>query len=116
MEMQIKTNFPTPQHFFEWAEQLSNRINDRDGVRWLRILYPDAGRTRDWRLDSDTPPVTLYLGARIGQQVFTTWTNKDDLGVGKVVAQKGPGETTILFVSATDDVSAKGKAVLGITL
>lgn len=107
MEEEISTKFPTPQHFFEWTEQLSSRIEDRDGVRWLRILYPEEQRGRDWRLDSDTPPVIVYFGAQVGQKVFATWTNKDNLGVGKIVAQKGPGITTILVASATEEVWPK---------
>ena len=106
-EIEVTTKFPTPQDFFEFVEQFSNRIAERDGTRWLRFLFQEPKRQPS--LDSSTPPITAFFGADIGQKVFATWTNKDNRGVGKIVAQAGPKGTTILFVSATDSVWQKVK-------
>lgn len=106
-EIEVRTKFPTPQDFFGFVDQLSNRLRDREGIRRLRALYPEPKLQPG--LDSNTPPVTLYLVAEDESLEFHVWTNKDDVGIGKIkiVAEIGPQNTTILTVSAANDVWKK---------
>ncbi|TAH53267.1 MAG: hypothetical protein EYC68_04035 [Chloroflexota bacterium] len=107
IEFNIKTLFPTPQHFFEFTQTFSNRIYDRDGIRRFRVLYKHKNTSHDSRFDSNTPPIDFYFGAHTNQKVFAWWTNNDNVGAAKLVAQKGPNATTILFVRAEDKVWQK---------